>query len=289
MMKRLTVLSAAIAGLCGLAGAAHAQSCEPKLGHPPLVRKGVMIAAINPTVAPIQYVNDDGEIVGLDVDLGNAIAAKLCLKMQFQSTQFATMIPILKEGRIDLINSFMFYTPERAAQVLMVPYGASTAAILVSKKNTDEIKGLEYFSGKSFATELGTVDYQEAKDVSEALVKAGKPAIDVRTFSTYADVLQALKAGQVAGAFIGVEEAAYYKSKGADFFRVAIGGLIPHAEALAFKDPGLAEAVVKVMNEMKADGSFDKIFAPYDHCVLPGPYKVTSGPLPPYTCPNRKD
>ena len=289
MMKRLTVLSAAIAGLCGLAGAAHAQSCEPKLGHPPLVRKGTMIAAINPTVAPIQYINEDGEIVGLDVDLGNAIAAKLCLKMQFQSTQFATMIPILKEGRIDLINSFMFYTPDRASQVLMIPYGASTAAIVVSKKNTDEIKGLEYFSGKSFATELGTVDYQEAKDVSEALVKAGKPAIDVRTFGTYADVLQALKANQVAGAFIGVEQAAYYKKQGADFFRVAIGGLIPHAEALAFKDPALAEAVVKVMNEMKADGSFDKIFAPYDHCVLPGPYKVTSGPLPPFTCPNRKD
>jgi polar amino acid transport system substrate-binding protein len=199
------------------------------------------------------------------------------------------MIPILKEGRIDLVNSFMFYTPERAAQVLMVPYGASSAAIVVSKKNIDEIKGLEYFSGKSFATELGTVDYQEAKDVSEALVKAGKPAIDVHTFGTYADVLQALKAGQVAGAFIGVEEAAYYKKKGADFFRVAVGGLIPHAEALAFKDPALAEAVVKVMNEMKADGSFDKIFEPYDHCVLPGPYKVTSGPLPPYTCPNRKD
>ena len=176
----------------------------------------------------------DPEIVGLDVDLGNAIAAKLCLKMQFQSTQFATMIPILKEGRIDLINSFMFYTPDRASQVLMIPYGASSAAILVPKKNTDEIKGLEYFSGKTFATELGTVDYAEAKKVSEELVKAGKPAIDVRTFGTYADVLQALKANQVAGAFIGVEQAAYYKKKGADFFRVAIGGLIPHAEALAF-------------------------------------------------------
>ena len=286
MIKRLTVL---LTAFCGMAGAAHAQSCEPKLGHPPLVRKGTMIAAINPTVAPIQYINEDGEIVGLDVDLGNAIAAKLCLKMQFQSTQFATMIPILKEGRIDLINSFMFYTPDRASQVLMIPYGASSAAILVPKKNTDEIKGLEYFSGKTFATELGTVDYAEAKKVSEELVKAGKPAIDVRTFGTYADVLQALKANQVAGAFIGVEQAAYYKKKGADFFRVAIGGLIPHAEALAFKDPALAEAVVKVMNEMKADGSFDKIFAPYDHCVLPGPYKVTSGELPPFTCPVRKE
>jgi polar amino acid transport system substrate-binding protein len=289
MMKRLMVLSATIAGLFGAAGAAYAQSCEPKLGHPPLVRKGVMIAAINPTVAPIQYINEDGEIIGLDVDLGNAIAAKLCLKMQFQSTQFATMIPILKEGRIDLINSFMFYTPDRASQVLMIPYGASSAAIVVAKNNKDEIKGLEYFSGKAFATELGTVDYAEAKKVSDDLVKEGKPAIDVRTFGTYADVLQALKANQVAGAFIGVEQAAYYKKKGADFFRVALGGLIPHAEALAFKDPVLAEAVAKVMNEMKADGSFDKIFAPYDHCVLPGPYKVTSGPLPPFTCPVRKE
>ena len=106
-------------------------NCTPKLGHPPLARKGMLIAAINPTVAPIQYINDDGEIIGLDVDLGNAIAERLCLKMDFQSTQFATMIPILKEGRIDLVDSYMFYTPERASQVLMVPYGASTMAIVV--------------------------------------------------------------------------------------------------------------------------------------------------------------
>src|ERR1700744_2718053 len=147
-----------------VAAPAEAQThCAPTLGHPPLARKGMLIAAINPTVAPIQYIDDDGNIIGLDVDLGNAIAAKLCLKMDFQSTQFATMIPILKEGRVDLVDSFMFYTPDRASQVLMVPYGASSAAILVPKKNTDEIKGLEYFSGKAFATELGTVDHAEAK------------------------------------------------------------------------------------------------------------------------------
>ena len=130
MIKGLTIFAAAMGALCSAWGsAAQAQDkCEPKIGRPPLVRKGMMIAAINPTVAPIQYIDDDGNIIGLDVDLGNAIAERLCLKMQFQSTQFATMIPILKEGRIDLINSFMFYTPERASQVLMIPYGASSAA-----------------------------------------------------------------------------------------------------------------------------------------------------------------
>jgi len=263
---------------------AMAQNCEPALKRPPLARKGHLIAAINPTVAPIQYIDDDGNIIGLDPELGNEIAKRLCLTMEYHSTQFATMIPILKEGRIDMINSFMFYTPERASQVLMVPYGASTLAIVVPKSNTDEIKGPEYFSGKRFATELGTVDYQLAKKASEDLEKAGKPQIDVRTFGTYADVLQALSAGQVDGAFIGTEEAFWYRNKGASFFRMAVSAQSPHAEAFAFKDPTIAAAVVKVLNDMKADGSLDALFNKYAHCILPPPYKVTTGPIPEPVC-----
>jgi polar amino acid transport system substrate-binding protein len=98
-------------------------------------------------------------------------------------------------------------------------------------------------------------------------------------------VLQALAAGQADGAFIGTEQAYYYKNKGQDFFRIALTGYDPHAEALAFKDPDLAAAVVAVMNDLRTDGTFDKIFKPYGHCLLPGPYKVTSGPIPPPDCP----
>lgn len=286
MIKRLLTTAIVVAALTvPLAGVAMAQDqCKPGLDHPPLARKGHLIAAINPTVAPIQYIDDSGNIVGLDPDLGNAIAKRLCLTMDFQSTQFATMIPILNEGRIDMINSFMFYTPERASQVMMVPYGASSLSIVVPKSNTDEIKGPEYFSGKRFATELGTVDYTIAKTANEALQKEGKPAIDLRTFATYADVLQALSAGQVDGAFIGTEQSVWYRNKGVNFFRMALSGYKPFAEALAFKDPAIADAVVKVLNDMKADGSLDALFAKYGHCVLPAPYKVTTGPIPTPVC-----
>lgn len=286
MLKHLCAIAAL---LVGFGAHAFAQGgCTPTLGHPPLARKGMLIAAINPTVPPIQYINDDGDIIGMDVDLGNEIAKRLCLKMEFQSTQFATMIPILKEGRIDMIDSFMFYTPDRAAQVLMVPYGASTMAIVVPKANTDTITGPEYFSGKPFGVELGTIDLKDAQAASAELEKAGKPAIDIHTFSTYADVLQALKAGQVAGVFIGTEEAFYYRGKGLDFFRIALTGYDPHAEALAFKDPALADAVASTMNAMLTDGAMAKIFKPYGHCLLPGPYKVTSGPIPTPVCPPQK-
>jgi polar amino acid transport system substrate-binding protein len=288
-MNRALSIIAGLAGAVVVLGASvDAQAaCDPKVSRPPLVRKGSLIAAINPTVAPIQYVNEDGDIIGLDPDLGNLIAERLCLKMVFESVQFATMIPGLQDGRFDLINSFMFYTPERAAQVLMIPYGASTLAAVVKTDNKDEIKDLAYFSGKKFAVEAGTVDEGDAKKASDALTGAGKPGIDVQSFKTYAEVLQTLSAGQVDGAFIGTEQAYYYLKQGQSFFRIAFSGFDPHAEALAFKDQGLADIVAGVLNDMKKDGSFEKLFTQYHHCTLPGPYKVVTGPLPAPACDNK--
>jgi polar amino acid transport system substrate-binding protein len=259
-------------------------ACTPTLSSPPLAKAGSLISALNPTVAPIQYIDDSGNIVGLDPEFGDAIAERLCLKQEVLSTKFATMIPLAKEGRIDMINSFMFYTPERASQVYMIPYGASTTAILVLKKNADEVNGPEYFSGKRFGTQLGTVDYQVAKATSDELIKAGKPAIDVRTFDTYADVLQALAAGQLDGAFVGTEQSLYYRDKGADFFRIAVSRYSPHVEALAFGNADIAHAVEKALNDMAADGSIEKLFNKYGHCFLPGPYKVTTGPIAAPVC-----
>ena len=280
MQRMLSMIAVTLGFTLSLIHGVQAQSaCTPALSHPPLARSGYLIAAINPTVAPVQYIDDSGNIVGLNPEFGDEIAKRLCLKQELHSTQFATMIPLAKEGRVDMINSFMFYTPERASQVLMIPYGASTLAILVPKKNVDEIKGPEYFSGKRFGTELGTVDYQSAKSASEELVKAGKPAIDVRTFDTYADVLQALSAGQLDGVFVGTEQAIYYRDKGTDFFRIALSGFQPHVEALAFGNPEIAHAVEIVLDQMKADGSLEKLFNKYGHCYLPGPYKVTTGPM----------
>lgn len=277
MSVGLTLMS--VSGVSGVWAA-----CTPTLSHPPLARSGYLIAAINPTVAPVQYIDDSGNIVGLDPELGDAIADRLCLKQELHSTQFATMIPLAKEGRVDMINSFMFYTPERAEQVFMIPYGASTMAILVPKKNTDEIKGPDYFSGKRFGTELGTVDYQIAKTTNDELIKAGKPGIDVRTFNTYADVLQALSAQQVDGVFVGTEQAIYYRDRGADFFRIALSGYKPHVEALAFGNADIAHAVETALNDLKADGSLEKLFNKYGHCYLPGPYKVTTGPIDEPVC-----
>ncbi|MGI4944002.1 MAG: ABC transporter substrate-binding protein, partial [Janthinobacterium lividum] len=249
-----------------------------------LVTPGTILAATNPTSAPLQYVDEQGKIVGMDMELGQAIAAKLCLKVQYASTEFATMIPGLKGGRYDMIDTFMYYTPERAEQVHMIPYGAATLAIVVPTGATGG-ETLADFSGKKFGAQLGSTDYVNAAAASKALVDAGKPAIDLRTFPNYADLLQALSAGQLDGVFLSTDGAFYYKSKGIGFFRIAASGLFPHAETIAFADPALADKAAVALDAMKADGSYGRILGAYHHCELPGPFKVTTGPLPNPSCP----
>ena len=270
------------AGLLSVPGIAAAQ-CTPPDGIK-LVTPGTIISATSPNAAPLQYIDDNGNFVGMDMELGRALAAKLCLKIQYVAAEFATMIPALKGGRFDMIDTFMYYTPERAAQIHMIPYGASTIAIVVPAAAQGGEK-LEDFSGKKFAVQLGSMDFVNTTNASKALEAAGKAGIEIHTFPSYADVLQALAAGQVDGAIVSTDGAFYYKSKGATFFRIAASGLYPHAETIAFADPVLADKAAEALTAMKADGTYSKILGAYHHCELPGPFKVTTGDFPVPTCP----
>lgn len=275
MMQGLAVVGVVLAAL--LPAVAVAQTgCKAPEGIK-LVTPGVITATTNPAVPPLQYVDESGKFIGMDMELGELIAAKLCLQIKYVASEFVTMIPALKSGRYDMIDTFMYYTPARAEQIHMIPYGAATNSIVVLAAASGG-ETLESFSGKRFATQLGSMDDVNARAASKALTDAGKPGIDVRTFPSYADVLQALAAGQVDGAIVSTDSAFYYKtSKKVTFFRIAASGLFPHLETIGFADPVLAARAADALNAMKADGSYDKLLGGYHHCALPGPFKVTTG------------
>ena len=89
----------------------------------------------------------------------------------------------------------------------------------------------------------------------------GLAGLTIRTFDTFAVAYQALKAGQIDAVTSIDGVAKEYQDRG-DFTR-AISGLYPAPVALAFKNKELAEAVKGVLDDMKKDGSFDKLFASY--------------------------
>jgi len=86
-----------------------------------LAKSGTFVMATNATLPPMQYVDANGNVIGMRVELGNDIAAKLCLTPQWVNVPFDAMIPGVQDGRWDMINTGMFYTVPRAQIVKLVP------------------------------------------------------------------------------------------------------------------------------------------------------------------------
>ena len=89
--------------------------------------------SINPTLPPQQFVDEKGELQGLNVELMKEIAKRLCLPLEFIRMDFPPMVPALTAGRFDGIDTGMFWTEERSKIAYTVPYAQQTISITVAK------------------------------------------------------------------------------------------------------------------------------------------------------------
>ena len=98
-------------------------SAQPKVAPPTIIKAGSFVMSINPTLPPLQYANDKGELMGLRPELGNEIAKRLGLTPEYiRIDGVTTMIPGLAAKRWDMINTGTFWTEERSKIMYMVPY-----------------------------------------------------------------------------------------------------------------------------------------------------------------------
>jgi polar amino acid transport system substrate-binding protein len=127
-MRLLKVFPALIV-LTGLVTAAQAQNCPPKVPAASLIESGKWQMSINPTLPPQQFVDDKGELQGLNVELAREIAKRICIEPVFLRMDFPPMIPGLRAGRFDTINTGLFWTEERSKMLYLVPYAQQAISI----------------------------------------------------------------------------------------------------------------------------------------------------------------
>ncbi|WP_210496885.1 ABC transporter substrate-binding protein [Microvirga antarctica] len=256
---------------------AHA-ACESKLASPPLIEGGKLVMSINPVLPPMQFVDEKGVLQGLNVELGNEIAKRLCLEPVFIKIDFQAMVPGLQAKRWDLINTGIFWTDERAKIMYLVNYGAQAVSVLTEPGNAKKILKPEDLAGKSVAVEIGTYAERRLKQFSDDFVKQGMKPVDVRSFNTGAEGYQALGSGQVDAA-MSIDTTAAEMVKRANFAwpMKGIGGS-PIAFAAGNKQ--IAEAVAGALQELRASGDYAKLFAKYDFAELPEPTFTINGPGP---------
>ncbi|MCP2061360.1 ABC-type amino acid transport substrate-binding protein [Bradyrhizobium diazoefficiens] len=96
-MRFLKIFSA-FALLVGLSQAAGAQTCTPKVPASSLIEAPKWQMSINPTLPPQQFVDDKGELQGLNVELAREIAKRICVEPVFLRMDFPPMIPALRSA-----------------------------------------------------------------------------------------------------------------------------------------------------------------------------------------------
>ena len=130
-MRRL--LLAAIAAVAFAPELAQAQTCTARIPDSELVKPGTLVMSTNPTLPPLQFVNAQGQLQGMRIELGNEIARRLCLTPEYIRIEFSAMIPGLAARRWDMINTGIFYTEERARMMQMIRYENNAVAISAAR------------------------------------------------------------------------------------------------------------------------------------------------------------
>jgi polar amino acid transport system substrate-binding protein len=261
----------------GQAAPAPVYPTSPAIGSPPLISAGKFMAATNATIPPYQFVDSSGKLQGMRIELGEEIAKRLGLKTEWFNVGFETHIPGLQGSRWDVSITGMFYTPERARILYMIPYELQAISVSVARGNPLRITSTRDLAGRRVAVEIGGYEFRQITRINEEQVAAGLRPMEIRTFSTFADAYQALRAGQV-DAVVSVDVTAkFYQDRG-EFDR-AVSGLAGSPATLAFRSKDVAFAVLRVLNQMRRDGFYDKLFDKYGVTKMsPGQLLELRGP-----------
>lgn len=116
----------------------------------------VYVVGVDNTYPPFEF-TVDGELVGIDVDLINAIAEDQGFEIEIEQMDFSGIIPSMQAKELDIGMGGMSITEERKKTVdFSEPYFEAGISLVVGE-NTDDIEGLEDLDGKVVAVKNGTV------------------------------------------------------------------------------------------------------------------------------------
>lgn len=105
--KTLTLLGL---GISVMLAAVLAAACSPE-------KEQTYTAVTEPTYPPFESTNDDGDLVGFDIDLINAIADDQNFKVTMKTLSFDSLIPAVEAGNADLIIAGMSQNKDRLKHV----------------------------------------------------------------------------------------------------------------------------------------------------------------------------
>ncbi|KGM26442.1 amino acid ABC transporter substrate-binding protein [Photorhabdus luminescens] len=165
-MKSRILITTLLAGLALVTGAAKADKLDD------IKKAGTVRIAVFDSNPPFGFIDPQTKkLAGYDVDIANAIANDLGVKLELRPTNPANRLPLLASKKVDLIAANFTVTNERAKQVdFSIPYFATGQKFIARKgvlKSPEGIKNLRIGADKGTVQEITLREhYPTAKVIS---------------------------------------------------------------------------------------------------------------------------
>jgi polar amino acid transport system substrate-binding protein len=219
---------------------------------------GKLIVGTDSTYAPSEFLDTDGKtVIGFDVDLFNAVAAKLGLTTEWQSATFGNIIPGVNSGKYNAGVSSFTINPDRLKQVNMVSYfSAGTQWAAKTGATIDPNNAC----GKKVAVQAGTV---QVDDITARSKKCGSNKITIDQYQKQSDATNAVVTGKDEAMLADSPVCAYAVKQTNG--QLALAGDIydsaPYGYVLPKDQTDFADAIAGSVQALITDGTYKSILA----------------------------
>lgn len=225
--------------------------------------KKKLTVATSPDFPPFEYYDDNGNVIGIEIDILKLICAELGYELDLQTMNFDAVLAGVSTDKYSVAASGISVTPEREENMLFTdPYCLAAQAIVVVEGSS--IKTKADLEGKKVSVQLGTT----------AQEYCSSNGYTVDAYEANADAQTALVTGKVDAWVIddltAAEMVEVYNAENSNTKLVVLDDAMttePYAFALANGNEELVEELNTVLNKLVEDGKveelFDKYYAPY--------------------------
>ena len=207
---------------------------------------------------PMNFEDENGELTGFDTEFAKAVCDKLGVDAEFVEIDWDNKFPELSSKSIDCIWNGMTITEEVKLNAdVSKAYVKNAQVVVMNKDKIADYQTVESLADIKFAAEAGSAG-------EAAVIDAGFEANLVST-AAQTDALLEVKSGSVDACVIDITMANAMTGEGTSYAELAAGiELTTEEYGIAFrKGSDLTEEVNTIMDDLKADGTLEKLAEKY--------------------------
>lgn len=216
---------------------------------------GVLVMATNAEFPPYEY-HDGGEIVGIDVEVAQAIAEKLGKTLEIEDIAFDSIIPEIQSGKADFGAAGMTVSEDRLKNVDFTDTYTTASQVIIVKDDSD-IAGPDDLKGKYIGVQLGTTGDIYASDYEA-------DGSTIERYNKGFEAVQAMMQDKIDAVVIDVEPAKVFVSQN-EGIKILDEALTVEEYAIAVKkgNTELLEQINGALAELKDSGELQAIIDKY--------------------------